>query len=525
MDWNATKQNKVPPAEKNKIQRKGLIYGIAFMIVIIALLSLYYTYTHTRVDAQLMQEQLVELDTMEASIQNNMQIAASPLLIFNRSETAKEILVKDNESRREIFNDIFLSLTKEIGIYQQIRLIDNFGMEIVRVDNHSNGTYEIVDKAKLQDKSNRYYFKETMKVSEDTIYISPFDLNMERGQIEIPYKPMIRLGKSYRTSDGNINGMMILNVNGKIILDDIAQLNSHTNDSVFLLNRDGYYLHSEETDKNFAFMFPDKQDVGFFNDFKNEWELILQGEEIIITDEGHFYIKEISLLDPMYYRSSPNEFYLVMYVPESEVHRADGELNKSVLISGVFLIPLSLLLGWSFGITRARNIFYKKQLEENASRDSLTGLYNHRMIIHLLNQMIGLSKRKDEQLSIVFIDVNNLKKVNDQFGHKMGDKMLIAAADSLKDSARTTDLVARLGGDEFLIVLPNCSLDNAAEITKRASETFLSVGIEEMNMPWSMSFGCALLEESETIYEFINRADKLMYENKKKYKLEQSKQK
>ncbi len=210
-----------------------------------------------------------------------------------------------------------------------------------------------------------------------------------------------------------------------------------------------------------------------------------------------------------------------MFVPENEIHRADSALNSTVLLSSLVFVPLTLLLGWSFGMTRARNMHYKKQLEENATRDSLTGLYNHRMIIQLLNQMIGLSKRKDEELSIIFIDVNNLKKVNDQFGHKMGDTMLVAASNSLTESARNTDLVARLGGDEFLIVLPNCNLENATKITKRACEMFSSIGIEEMNMAWTMSYGCALLQESETIYEFINRADKLMYENKKKHKLEQ----
>ncbi len=153
----------------------------------------------------------------------------------------------------------FLSLIKEVGVYQQIRLIDKKGMEIVRVDNHSNGTYEIVEKERLQDKSSRYYFTETMDTLEDTIYVSPFDLNMERGQIEIPYKPMIRIGKTLRTSDGDINGMMILNINGKKILDDISQLNSHPNDTAFLLNKDGYYLYSDDPNKNFAFMFPERK--------------------------------------------------------------------------------------------------------------------------------------------------------------------------------------------------------------------------------------------------------------------------
>ncbi len=100
--------------------------------------------------------------------------------------------------------------------------------------------------------------------------------------------------------------------------------------------------------------------MAFFTDFEDQWELIKNGETIIESIEGNFYINEISLLDPLYYRSSPNSFYLVMFVPENEIHRADSALNSTVLLSSLVFVPLTLLLGWSFGMTRARNMHYKK---------------------------------------------------------------------------------------------------------------------------------------------------------------------
>lgn len=515
MDRQIDYSEEIPLDKQRDIKKKGALYALLFLIGFLALMTLYYMYNHKMNTEAFSKAQLHELDAMEASIQNSMKTAASPLLIFHRSESARQLLEQENQLQRDIFTDIFLAIIKEIDVYQQIRLIDEKGMEIVRVDSLNDESYNVVKKEELQDKGDRYYFKETLETPTDTIYLSPLDLNVEKGAIEVPFKPMIRLGKSYRSIDGSISGMMILNVRGKKLLNDIAQLSVHSNDKVFVLNKDGYYLYSEDHDKNFAFMFPDKKDIGFFNDYETVWNKITNKQEIIKSKEGIFYVRKTDYLDPKYYNSNGNSIYLIMFAPLRELSRNDAALNKSVLLSSLFFIPFFSYLGWYIGIMRGRNLVFKEKLEENATRDSLTGLYNHRMIMHLLTQMIGRARRKKEALSIVFIDVNNLKKVNDNFGHKMGDRMIIGAADSLTGSVRSTDLVARLGGDEFLIVLPDCNESNADKLMTRASEVFLNKGIEAMNMPWTMSYGCAKLNETETIYDFIQRADALMYEHKK----------
>lgn len=519
MDKTVVSSSNLTLIEQQKIRKQGIQTIIVFLIIFSIILVTYYLYAHQHNEEHLLDEQIAELDEMQMSIQNNMKEAASPLIIFNRSETAKQLLLNEDDRGRELFNDMFLAYIQEVGVYQQIRLINDKGIEIVRVDRFNDGSFEVVRKEDLQDKSKRYYFNETIEMPPNFVYLSPFDLNIENGQIEIPYKPMIRIGKTYESEDKIINGMMILNVQGEKLLDDIGKMNKHASDILFMLNSDGYYLYSDDEDKNFAFMFPKKKDIGFFSDYEDVWAKILNDEMIIGSDAGNFYARRMYLLDPKYYRTNEDFVYLVMHVPKSEINRIDNELIKFIILSSLFLLPLASLIGWYIGATRARNIIYKNRLERNAARDNLTGLYNHRMIIQLLNHAQLLAKRSNETLTIAFVDVNNLKYINDNFGHTMGDKMIVAAADALTNSVRNSDFVSRFGGDEFLLVLPNCSEENSNKIMKKAYKLFIESGVQELNMPWIMSYGCVKFNGTESITEFIHRADALMYENKKMSKM------
>jgi diguanylate cyclase (GGDEF)-like protein len=513
MEKNIAKSVEINHIETLEERKNGLIVASVFIVVLLTILIGLYYYYHSINEEEYLNLQQTELDIMETSIQTNMEIAISPLLIFSRSEVVKQMLVANDELTRYVFNDIFISLAKEINVFQQIRLIDKIGMEIVRVDNNK-GIIEAVPEGYLQNKSDRYYFANTLGAPADTIYISPFDLNIENGEIEIPYKPMIRLGKTYVNSDGEISGMLMLNILGQKLINDINSQNVHKNDKVYLINKNGYYLVSDDSDKNFSFMFTEKGNIGFFSDFQDVWQKIINGERIVETDYGNFYIRKIDLLNQQKYKTTESLFYLIMFAPADEVNPEDKKLINVLIISSIVLLPLVGIIGWNLGVIGKRNINYRNRLKENATHDNLTGLYNHRMIITLLNEMMGLSIRNNEDLAVVFIDVNNLKYVNDNYGHKMGDKMILGAADSITSAVRSTDMVARLGGDEFLVVLPKCDDANVHKIMERALVQFAEIGIEEMNTKWVFSYGCAINDKIETINELISRADKLMYENK-----------
>jgi diguanylate cyclase (GGDEF)-like protein len=106
-------------------------------------------------------------------------------------------------------------------------------------------------------------------------------------------------------------------------------------------------------------------------------------------------------------------------------------------------------------------------LERRATRDTMTGLYNHEYFLERLEQEVHRARRRDEALSLLMIDVDLLKHVNDTYGHTSGDVLLLAVAEALRSSMRDTDLVCRYGGDEFTVILPNTNRAPAEALVER----------------------------------------------------------
>jgi len=174
-----------------------------------------------------------------------------------------------------------------------------------------------------------------------------------------------------------------------------------------------------------------------------------------------------------------------------------------------------------FSIERNRLLTAQRDM---AFRDELTKLYNRRGFLHYTKKRLKFLKNVDRincTTQVLFIDVDNFKKINDTFGHKMGDKILIDVADILIESFRDTDIICRLGGDEFAVLLtrnnsglgPEPILERLENNVKKKNETFAAAGIE-----LSMSYGTAIHYNNpeSSIESLLLHADKEMYKNKKK---------
>ncbi len=225
------------------------------------------------------------------------------------------------------------------------------------------------------------------------------------------------------------------------------------------------------------------------------------------------------MTDPSLEVSIPRHWYLLMKVSKEAI---DIELQHLVLglqIGNGVLVPIFILLGWFLGNYQVHSKYYKVELQNQAREDSLTGLYNRRYISELLKYNTDLATRQGGELALVYIDVNNLKMINDAFGHDIGDIMIKSIANAIQSNIRKTDIAARMGGDEFLIVLPDCSKSQLQNIMNRVMLCFEKDGMNELNIPWTLSWGSSnwLLNE-DTIEDLISRADSEMYENKRKFK-------
>ena len=166
------------------------------------------------------------------------------------------------------------------------------------------------------------------------------------------------------------------------------------------------------------------------------------------------------------------------------------------------------------------DITEKKKLEELLKRyatfDDLTTTYNRRAGFYALEKYFQLSKRRREPLTVVFIDIDNLKYINDNFGHDAGDFVIKKVADVIKNSLRESDLIIRIGGDEFLLGLPNTKETDVEIIFQRMSKELESVKLDgnvRINLSWGI---CEYnnFDEEITLESIIKEADNRMYEMK-----------
>jgi diguanylate cyclase (GGDEF)-like protein len=158
------------------------------------------------------------------------------------------------------------------------------------------------------------------------------------------------------------------------------------------------------------------------------------------------------------------------------------------------------------------------QLKEISNVDVLTKLYNRRGFLTLSEQQFKLAKRKETDLCLFFIDINNMKKINDQFGHMTGDAALVGTAGILRKVFRESDIIARIGGDEFAVLAIGSTGCNVNLFTERVNKYLAEFNAwSGLDFPLSISIGVSHNELGKTasIEEMLANADKLMYQQKK----------
>lgn len=147
--------------------------------------------------------------------------------------------------------------------------------------------------------------------------------------------------------------------------------------------------------------------------------------------------------------------------------------------------------------------------------DVLTGVFNRRKIHDVIQQYLDMSFQNDRIFSIVMIDINNFKYINDTYGHNTGDAVLRFVGNVLKQLLRDIDIVSRWGGDEFLLLLPNTNLKAAKIVIKKISDYLDTNECEATKGFISLSFGISDNSDSVGVEEMIDLADQRMYDDKK----------
>lgn len=200
-----------------------------------------------------------------------------------------------------------------------------------------------------------------------------------------------------------------------------------------------------------------------------------------------------------------------------------GLMNRgywaSFVITGGYALYIAIALGLAFGFFWMSTVQLSVQLEHIAGIDPLTRLFNRRTFLKACEKELEFSTRRLRPFSILMIDLDHFKSINDRYGHALGDAALVAAVTSMQDSIRGSDILARWGGEEFAALLPNASLESAHVVAER-----IRANVERCELPlggpgpdgelfvtMTVSIGLATCDEPETIQSVMARADQSLY--------------
>jgi len=212
--------------------------------------------------------------------------------------------------------------------------------------------------------------------------------------------------------------------------------------------------------------------------------------------------------------------HLFLWFPK--LHATDIPL----LCSAILIVLLSPALYTFFYKPMVRQFEILKRSEgkmrELALNDMLTGLYNRRGFMTFANQLLKLSNRTQRGLILIYADMDNLKLMNDDYGHEAGDRALVCIADVLKKTFRGSDVIGRVGGDEFAILALEAKAESLDALRKRLTEN-LERTQYNVYSTHKLTFSLGIIyynpEKPQTIEELLRRADMLMYEEKNYLKI------
>jgi diguanylate cyclase (GGDEF)-like protein/PAS domain S-box-containing protein len=598
------------------------MYFLGFGILVAIIVSFVnYQSSFTNIEKKIRKIADTEIENKRNYLHNYILQTEMLLNSIKKSDLTLNYIKSKSEQNRKNLNDLFYALTKSNKDIMQLRYIDATGKEQIRIDrDRLSYDLKVVLDDKLQDKSSRYYFKETSLIMTNEFWHSNIDLNIENGKIERPFKPTFRVATQL-VIDGKFKGIIIANL---LFKDSIEILSHSATFNIYLIDKNGEVIHTPNHKNSWSKYLENSNSLkniypkyannilthtnysmqGLYSFtlgdlFKNQENLKVVFETKIDTqnnleEQNSFTALIIALTVilvsvPLSFIISiiPSKLQIELAKSYEKIRKSSEIIDKYIMISKtdkngiitdiskkftsitnyeaneiigknhtVLSHPdtpkkvyknlwrtitsgkvwendiqdltksgkpfwLHLVISPEFnqqneieGYTAiAQDITDKKTIEEMSITDYLTKLYNRREIESVVETEITRADRYNTNFSIVFIDIDKFKNINDTFGHNVGDDILVELSKILKLKSRKTDTVGRWGGEEFIIVCSETDIDGAFDFANNLRETienhkFLTV------KKVTISCGVSQYEKIDTLSSVIAKADDALYRAK-----------
>jgi diguanylate cyclase (GGDEF)-like protein len=184
-----------------------------------------------------------------------------------------------------------------------------------------------------------------------------------------------------------------------------------------------------------------------------------------------------------------------------------------------FLLPYMVLLVVMFDVLVTTLKTREAEVRYLSEHDPLTGLYNRRSFNQKVEKMLMNSLTHQQQLSILLLDLDHFKNINDTYGHLSGDHVLVEAADILREVVRHDDLIGRFGGEEFVVVLAHSSAQDAERVAERIRLHLMALDVQDDHgrtivVRGSLGFICETIGAQSSWVDLIHKADQALYRAK-----------
>lgn len=509
---------------------------------------------------------LTSTQVLARRITQSRQDIARNLVVLARHPAALASLQRDNAVQAQQLATLFGLMLSAHPSYFQLRLISarDHGLERVRVDRQGTAGV-VVTGDDLQEKGHYAYVAETLKLRAGELYLSQIAVNHERGSYAGLDQPSLQLATPVTTADGAAIGVVVVNVdlNGMFAL---LAADLPATFRLFLANDDGDILIHPDASRTFGF---DKGRRLLIQDEFAPTRAVVEGQrEHVVFDAvgptlGHMPVVAAFIGQNVDVPSHEQRLVLGLAQPLDEVLARADQLGTAIwkivlglclgclVLAGVlaraFTQPLNAMSAAAQGFATGQSVAalpverpdeigalarsfqqmrdqitqhltdlegQQEALEHLAQHDMLTGLPNRRLLVAQLEKAMVHARRYGGEVSVLFIDLDDFKYINDRCGHDSGDRVLKAVADRLLVMMREGDTVARIGGDEFVVLLdaPTTHGQLVAVAEKLVAALKLPVDVDGVEMRVGASIGISRYpHDGQTVSELLATADHAMY--------------
>ena len=376
--------------------KRFLSFFLPLALALCLVFFLFYRQQMSFEISMLQNEQLDYLLQQKQWIETIINEAISDTRILARSQPATAVADNPKDSNREALGRHLLLTANHKPNYSQIRFLDSKGMELVRVEQAGEDLH-LVPPEKLQNKSDRYYVREALALEPGQLYVSRFDLNMERGKLETPFKPMLRFVAPVANAEGLNGGLLIVNYLGGGILKGLRSTELRRG-HLEMLDQESFWLLAPQAEREWGFMMPERSQARMDLMQPELWNKIKKkAEGQFLASMGLITFVQVRLPENTL---GPEGWHLVADVPTIELDKAAEVRPRLILLT--ILLVVGAFFCWLLARAQVRHRMAEARVRKDAENQrALKSLLNLRLEEHPLDR--AMQKALDILLSVSWL--------------------------------------------------------------------------------------------------------------------------